>query len=403
MSKSPPNKRKLNELVLRNLKPRNRPYLIWDSLQRGLAVQVQPTGHLAYKAIYARHGRPRWYHLGRADAIGLADARRLAGKVMVLVAEGKDPQADRQAERHCGTFAELAAQYRDHASKKNKSWKQSDALVQKHLMPRWAKLLAAEVTRSDVKAMVARVEAPIVANQVLAAASAIFSWAIKEEVAGVKINPCRQVDRNPTTARERILADSELPKFWAAFDQVGPVEGAALKMILLTGQRPGEVSHMRTEHLVDGWWIMPGKMVPAVGWPGVKNGATHQVWLPKAARQIIEQIGNSGMVFPAARGGAIGGLAAAMQKICRQLGVERATPHDLRRTHGSKVALLCNREVMNRIRNHREGGIADVYDRNRYGEQNKNAMETVADCFMALIEGHDDDDNIVTFKNKGLG
>jgi hypothetical protein len=42
MSKGKPKKRKLNELVLRNLKPKALPYLIWDTLQRGLAVQVQP-------------------------------------------------------------------------------------------------------------------------------------------------------------------------------------------------------------------------------------------------------------------------------------------------------------------------------------------------------------------------
>ena len=65
----------------------------------------------------------------------------------------------------------------------------------------------------------------------------------------MKVNPCVKVDRNKTSSRARILSDSEIPKFWNAFDSVGPVEGMALKMILLTGQRPGEVSHMRTEHL----------------------------------------------------------------------------------------------------------------------------------------------------------
>jgi hypothetical protein len=54
------------------------------------------------------------------------------------------------------------------------------------------------------------------------------------------------------------LSDSELPKFWDAFAQLG-IEGAALKALLLTGQRPGEVVHMRTEHIEDGWWTMTGR------------------------------------------------------------------------------------------------------------------------------------------------
>jgi integrase len=94
--------------------------------------------------------------------------------------------------------------------------------------------------------MMARIRVPIVANQVLAAASAIFAWAIREEL--VTSNPCRDVDRNPTTSRERVLSDGEIPKFWTAFDSAGLVAGTALKLILLTGQRPGEVAHMRREH-----------------------------------------------------------------------------------------------------------------------------------------------------------
>jgi integrase len=230
---------------------------------------------------------------------------------------------------------------------------------------------------------------------VLASASAIFSWAIKEELAGIKINPCAKVDRNDTNERERILSDSEIPKFWTAFDTVGLVEGAALKVILLTGQRPGEVRHMQTEHLVDGWWEMPGDPVPKIGWPGTKNAQPHRVWLPKAAKQIIEEMETTGMVFAGSRGRAIIGLDDAMRAICTKLGVERATPHDLRRTHGSTITRLgFGRNAMNRIQNHREGGIADVYDRHEYADENKKIMETVASKLLSLIDGVTDDNVI---------
>jgi hypothetical protein len=58
--------------------------------------------------------------------------------------------------------------------------------------------------RADVKALMASIEAPIVANQALAALSAIFTWAIKEE--RLTTNPCRLIDRNDTKKRERVLA-----------------------------------------------------------------------------------------------------------------------------------------------------------------------------------------------------
>jgi hypothetical protein len=81
----------------------------------------------------------------------------------------------------------LAIRYRKYSAGKNKSWNQADALVRKHLLLRWGKLRAADISRSDVKAMMVRIEAPIVSNQTLAAASAIFSWAIREEFAGIKV------------------------------------------------------------------------------------------------------------------------------------------------------------------------------------------------------------------------
>jgi integrase len=356
-------------------------------------VLVQPSGHKAFKFVYSFKSRPRWYHIGNA-AIAVADARRLAAGVMLKVVEGKDPAADKKAERG-STFGDLAKAYVErYAKKKNKSWQQADKLVRKNLIPKWGKLQANSITRADVKAMVARIAAPIVANQTLAAASAIFSWAIRESL--LSSNPCRQVERNATAARERILSDSETPKFWAAFDDV--FEGALLKMILLTGQRPGEVRCMRTEHIIDGWWEMPGDPVPELAWPGTKNGASHRVWLPAAAQALLAAQDASGLVFEGARGKAIDSstLAGAMQSICKVLQTARATPHDLRRTHGTTVtALGFGRDAMNRIQNHKEGGIASVYDRHQYAQENKRIMEAVAARIVALVEGRAAASNVV--------
>jgi integrase len=393
-----PNKQKLRSLTVTKLRPTAKPYLVWDSYQRGLALQIQPSGYRAYKLIYRFHNRPRWYHLGAADSIGLSDARKLAAEVMLEVIRGKDPQAERKAQRTAGTFADVAERYREeYAKKRNKSWKQADWLVQKHLFPAWGKLDSKAIVRSDVRTLVGRIAGPSLANQVLACASAIFSWAVKQEL--VAANPCRGVERNETKSRERVLSDAEIPLFWNAFDETGLVSSSALKVLLLTGQRPGEVAHMRWEHLESGWWTMPGAP-DGKGWPGTKNGETHRIWLPQAAREIIAELSDDddkntgrplfsghGFVFTSGRR-AIAGLAAAMRQVCEQLGAERATPHDLRRTHGTRITELgFGREAMNRVQNHREGGIADVYDRHEYAEENKRLMEAVSLRVLALATG----------------
>ena len=54
------------------------------------------------------------------------------------------------------------------------------------------------------------------------------------------------------------------------------------------------------------------------------------------------------------------------------------------------------RDAMNRIQNHREGGIASVYDRYQYETETKHIMESVAGKIIALVEGRTSD-NVVKF------
>jgi integrase len=202
------------------------------------------------------------------------------------------------------------------------------------------------------------------------------------------------VDRNATASRERVLSDTEVPLFWEAFGKAG-VPGMALQVLLLTGQRPGEVTHMRHDQITDGWWTLPGALDAETKWPGTKNGSTHRVWLPQSVQEIIEKMNLSDdFVF-----GQPLEVTATMRNICTQLKVPRATPHDLRRTHGTTItALGFGRDAMNRLQNHREGGIASVYDRHSYADENKRIMEATASRLLALAEGTPSA-NVITFNS----
>jgi integrase len=386
-----PIKKKFTDTFIDSLKPDARLMIAYDTHLRGLAVTVQPkSGAKTYKAIYYVAGFPRWFHIGNADTIGLADARKLAAKVLLQAAEGNDPVALRKAERSRGTFEELAVAYRDqYAKKKNKSWQQPDKLVRRYLIPKWGKLQATAVSRADAKAMMAGITAPVLANQVMAAASATFAWGIKEEI--VTLNPCTLIEKNETKSRERVLADSEIPVFWKAFDDAGLLASTALKLILLTGQRPGEVRAMHRSHIVDGWWQLPGAPDLSIGWPGTKNSMSHRVWLSEPVQELLAEIDGDGLIFHRPR------LDEAMRRIIASLKCERATPHDLRRTNGTTITSLgFGRDAMNRIQNHKEGGIASVYDRHQYAQENQRVMEAVATRIMSLVEGPAD--NVVGLK-----
>jgi integrase len=392
--KQEPHKRKLTEVLIRKAPPKpDGAYFIWDSYTRGLALRVHPTDRKSWYAIYRSRGRPRWLHLGDASTIGLGDARMMTNEVMLAVARGQDPAAEKRAKRNAGTFGELASKYvEQHAKKFNKSWKQGATLVERYGSERWRNLPAASITRNDVKNVLAPLK-PVLSNQVLASISAVFSWGVKEEL--VSANVCIGIERNETQSRERILSESELPLFWKALDDaVEPVIAAALKVILLSGQRPGEVSNMRFEHLKDGFWELPG--APSAHWPGTKNGSSHRVALSAPVLALIEEQVDgetpaSGYVFESRPGHPLQRLDRSMKLVVAKLSIDPVTPHDLRRTSASMIASLgFGRQAIDRILNHADHSIASVYDRHSYAKEDQQIMQAVAAKIIDLVEGRAD-------------
>jgi integrase len=366
--------------MIRSLTPDlGRRVLHWDETQRGLGLVIHPTGRRVFKVVYQYGGRSRWFHIGDAS-IGIAGARKLAARILYQVAEGRDPAGERQADRRAGTFGELAERYREEWSKRrNKSWRQAAALVDRHLIPRWGHVRAKEITRANVRAAIGAIKAPILANQVLAAASAIFSWGVRQEV--IAFNPAAGVESNPTTSRARILSDGEVKLLWPSFDP-------ALRLILLTGQRPGEVADLRRQDVRDGFWHLPG--APAADWPGTKNGRDHRVPLSEPALALIDA-----HVTERKRRRS----QDLLRRLCAEHGIEPVRPHDLRRTCLTTITRLgFSRDAMDRISNHRDGRVRDVYDRHGYEREDAAIMDAVARHVIGIVDGTTATGNVVRLR-----
>jgi integrase len=248
----------------------------------------------------------------------------------------------------------------------------------------------------------------------LASISAVYGFGLNDPRfrSHITSNPCLGIanakrDKSlKSVARSRVLKDSEIPPFWDHWIQAGPQRCLALQLILLTGQRPGEVCHMQREHLdigehsfdriaADGttklashagaWWSLPGQ--PEGIWPGTKNGQNHKVWLTPMALEIALEL----LEARRASGSYLtDDLSAVMRKVSAELGVDPARPHDLRRTHGTMITRLgFTRDAMNRIQNHREGGIGSVYDQHEYADEARRVQAAVSARIARLVSDED--------------
>ena len=93
----------------------------------------------------------------------------------------------------------------------------------------------------------------------LSCLSKMFSWLVQHR--RVSQNPCKDVHRpEASTARDRVLTDAEIVKFWRATDAERKELSALLKLLLLTGCRLNEVAGMTRAELSDdgATWNIPG-------------------------------------------------------------------------------------------------------------------------------------------------
>jgi integrase len=387
--------------------PGVRYYLVWDDDRKPLCIAVHAGGAKTWKLVYKFKGRTRWKTVGAFPDVGVKRAREAAIHLAKLLLDGVDPQHEAMELKKQDSFEKLTLRFFDeHARANLKAWPQLAYLLD-HYIPRWFnEMRASEVTKVEVARLVLplRARVPVSARQVLAAISSVMQWAVEESFV-LDRNVCRDLKRpkkRPSRTRTLLEPESDLRRFWQEFGNCG-VTGTALRSLLLVGQRPGEVAHLRREHLRDGSWIMPGE--PTDVWPGTKNSAVHWLPLPAPAVELISELTNekppTGYVFGPRPDLLHHNMQVTMRAISTKLGVPMATPHDCRRTHGTCLTGLfglSGRALMHMIQNHRAGGMTEVYDMFAHKAEVRAAMERVAAEIIRIAEGRETDNVVVPLR-----
>ena len=353
----------------------------WDELLSGFALRLYPTGRKVFFVGTRIDGKYRRITLGRYDLLSLADARTKAKGIMADAHGGIGPELRKKRDEK-GTFGAVAATFMQDYAKDLRTRGEYQRKIDVDLAD-WHGRQITDIKRADIKDLL-RVKArksPIAANRLLSLITKIFNWAVKEEL--VEASPAMQLDRpGKETERERSLSAEEIKIVWGVFDGLGYPWGPLYKMLLVTGQRRGEVAGLRWSEINGEGWKLPGERA--------KKGKGHLVPLSSLAREILDGLPQIGeLVFRANTDAPLQGwsrTATRLEKLTSP--VEDWHIHDLRRTFATHLRSLgVDRLVVSKLLNHAEAGVTKIYDRYAADPEKTAAMERWANRLREIISG----------------
>ena len=341
----------------------------------------------AWFIVYRLHGRQRRLKLGRYPDISYADARELAFEARRKIASGIDPKQAGQEGEQALTFAELCDLYmRLHSEPNKRSTHLDRQMLARDILPALGTLPAAAVERRDIVRLVDHVTARSghSGNRTLALISGIFNFGVDRDL--VSANPAHRIKpRFKAISRDRVLTPDEISRVWSAMASHNHVAGSIMRIMLLTGQRGGEVRQMRWSDLDMNtrWWTIPSEIA--------KNGRSHRVPLTPSVIAIIElQSQTSNYVFPSNSKGTAPVSRDTLTRYIQTVAAESSVDfhgHDLRRSAASCMASIgVERFTIERLLNHTDRSITAIYDRHSYDNEKRRALERYEACLNRVVD-----------------
>jgi integrase len=415
---------RLTDRSIEALRPKGARFEVWDEARRGFGVRVTPRGVKSFVWVYHFQGKPRRLTFGTYPRLSLADAGLKLAEAKQLLEQGADPAtravADREAERRAETVKELVASYLDrYARVRKRSAYEDERILNKDVLSRWSARKVKEISRRDVVRLLNEIVdrgAPIQANRTLTILRRMFNFAVGQGF--IDVSPCDKVEApSAENHRLRVLTEDEIRLLWPTL-AAAPMEPNArriLKLMLITGQRRGEVMGLHAQEIDRDkrLWSLPAERA--------KNGREHLIPLSAFAIAILEEEepSEAGYVFPST----VTGLPYKGQSIDhatqhlfnpRRLAkrrkpprkpsagpplaglMERFVPHDLRRTVATRMRELgISRGDVKMVLNHVETDVTARYDRYDGLAEKRRALDLWASRLQQIIEGKEQADNVV--------
>jgi integrase len=364
-------------------------YEVRDAKVQGLHVRVSTTGAKIFCVFVRQDGKRRRLKIGSYPMVSLADARRKAMELARDAELGALQPQEASEKQACPTLGDIIPDFiRLYAKPNTKDWKGTQSILAK--FDPIAKKPLDEIKRTDVVRILDDIVAsgtPTRANRALAAIKKLMNWCVDRGV--IEISPVAHL-RPPTKekSRDRVLSHAEMQILWHAVVNEGYPFKQFVQLLMLTGQRRGEVAGMRWSeiNLDEGIWTLPANRV--------KNGRLHVVPLSAQAIDILKSIPrflNSDLVFTTTGKTSISGFGRLKERLALSLpdGTEDWRFHDFRRTVSTEMARLgVQPHVIDAVTNHKSGvvsGVAATYNRYTYLDEKREALQQWANEVEKLV------------------
>lgn len=398
-------KKKLTPKTIDALPPATgKRYEVRDALLPGLHLRVSATGGKVFYLSTRVHGVMKRIKIGSWPVLTLHDAREKARTLLRSIELGRYMEkAPHETEQRTKTLGEIVPEFISlYAKQHTKDWKGSERVLLK-----FSSLFSRpidQIKRADVVRVLDTIiagGAPTRANRALAAIKKLMNWCIDRGM--IETSPVAHL-KPPTkeTARERVLSDRELVTCWRMAELEGFPFAQCVQLMILTGQRRGEVSGMRWSELdlEQGLWSLPSARV--------KNSTAHIVPLAPLAIDIIKSVPrlqNSDFVFTTTGTTPISGFGRLKERLDAAFAdAEDWRFHDLRRTMATNLAILrVAPHIIEAVLNHKSGivsGVAAIYNRHAYLDEKREALELWARKIEELVypadktNGRDNDQDV---------
>lgn len=387
---------------IKNLKPRpNKQYEEYEG--QGFGIKVSPAGTKTWIYRYKINDKTEKVSLGHYPQMSLADAKTKFIQLKELKRQSINPKQvlSPEIEEDKNTVTELVNRwYNNYISKHRKQPLQIRQLINADIIPLIGEKYIDEIEAKDITKALDTIVARgsnVHANKVLSAIKQAFNYAVSR--GELKINPAIYIRARDIGGiekpRERYLTIDEIKQLWEFLSNgkhhVSLQITNAIKILLLTGVRTGELRIAKWNEIdfENSLWT-----IPAVN---TKTGITMRVHLTDIVKSLFRELYNCSMgeyVISGADGQSPlsdRALPKAVIRLQDRIGIEKWTPHDLRRTFATQLGetLRIDPVVIEKCLGHKMPKIMATYNKNEMLPEREEALDKWAKFIENLVSSED--------------